>query len=97
LRGFVLSEARPFNWIDVFNSPPDGARIGWLFAPPSTTRRDLTHEFTERRPFGDEVDFADRRLNDRLDTLRNEARAHWPSCLSRQKHRHSPIFAEAPE
>jgi hypothetical protein len=79
------------------NTTPDGTRIGWLFAPPSTTRRDVTHEFTERRPFGDEVDFTNRRLNDRFDALQNEARAHWPSCLSRQKHRHSPIFAEAPE
>jgi hypothetical protein len=32
LRGFVLSGARPFNWIDVVNTTPDGPRIGWLFA-----------------------------------------------------------------
>jgi hypothetical protein len=32
LRGFVLSGARPFNWIDVVNTTPDGPRIGRLFA-----------------------------------------------------------------
>jgi hypothetical protein len=97
LRGFVLSEARPFNWVDVVNTTPNGARIGWLFASTSTMRRDLTHEFTERRPFGDEIDFTDRRLNNCFDAFRNEARAYWSSSPSRQKYRHPPIFAEEPD
>ncbi len=95
LSGFVLSQARPFKRIDAVNTTPDGARIGRLLSVISATRRDLTHEFTERRPLGNEIDLTNRGLNDRLDALRNVTRAHWPSCLSRQEHRNSPIFTEA--
>jgi hypothetical protein len=97
LLGFVLSEARPFERIDVVSTTPDGARIGRLFAALSTTLRDLTHELTERWALGDEIDFANRRLNDRFDAFRNQPRAYGSSCPKGQKHRHPPIFAEEPD
>ncbi len=64
-------------------------------SPTSATRGNLAHQLTERRPFGDEVDLTNRRLNDRLNALRDVARPCRPSRLSRQEHRDPPIFTEA--
>ena len=38
-----------------------------------------------------------RRLNDRFDAFRNQARPYRSSCPKGQKHRHPPIFAEEPD
>jgi hypothetical protein len=90
-----VSQASPYKGVNVVNTPPDGACIGWLLSRTSATRGNLAHQLTERRPFGNEVDLTNRRLNDRLNALRDVARSCRPSCLSRQERRHPPVFTEA--
>jgi hypothetical protein len=95
LRDFVVPQASFYQGINVVNAAPDGARIGRLLSLTSATRCNLAHKFAERRPFGNEVDLTNRRLNDRLNAIRDVARAYRPSRLSRQEQRRPPIFVEA--
>jgi hypothetical protein len=64
LSNFVVSQASPYKGVNVVNPSPDGACIGRLLSATPATRRNLAHELTERRPFGNEVDLTNRRLND---------------------------------